>query len=89
METVLFGFILIIIIIFFPSICRFVLSAVSPAVVVPTILKLKKEGYGEDKGMSTMIIAASSLDDIVSISAFGILLAILFSEGKKCKKLLH
>lgn len=59
----------------------FVLSAVSPAVVVPTILKLKKEGYGEDKGMSTMIIAASSLDDIVSISAFGILLAILFSEG--------
>lgn len=52
----------------------FVLSAVSPAVVVPTLLKLQEGGFGESKGIATMVIAASSLDDIVAISAFGIFL---------------
>lgn len=60
----------------------FVLSAVSPAVVVPTLLKLSEGGYGESKGISTMVIAASSLDDIVAISAFGIFLGFVTNSGE-------
>ncbi|XP_059482694.1 sodium/hydrogen exchanger 9B2-like [Neocloeon triangulifer] len=56
-----------------------VLAAVSPAVVVPSLLALKEEGYGEDKGISTLVIAASSLDDIAAISLFGIFLGMIFS----------
>lgn len=61
--------------------CSFVLSAVSPAVVVPTLLSLKEKGYGESKGISTLVIAASSIDDIVAISAFGVVLGLVFSQG--------
>jgi len=57
------------------------LSAVSPAVLVPSLLRLKRLGYGEDNGVNTLVIAASSLDDIVSISAFGVLLGVVFSTG--------
>jgi NhaP-type Na+/H+ or K+/H+ antiporter len=57
------------------------LSAVSPAVVVPTLLSLKERGFGESKGISTLVIAASSLDDIVAISVFGVFLGMLFSSG--------
>lgn len=47
---------------------------------MPTLLNLKERGYGEDKGVSTLVIAASSIDDIFSISAFGIFLSSLFSK---------
>lgn len=57
------------------------MSAVSPAVLVPSLFRMKRLGYGEIKGINTLLIAASSLDDIVSISAFGILLGVLFSSG--------
>jgi len=63
------------------SFLRFTLSAVSPAVLVPSLFRLKRLGYGEVKGINTLLIAASSLDDAVSISAFGILLGVLFSNG--------
>ncbi|CAH0381819.1 unnamed protein product [Bemisia tabaci] len=56
-------------------------SAVSPAVVVPTLLNLDSKGYGTNKGISTLIIAASSIDDIFSISAFGVCLGALFTQG--------
>lgn len=59
----------------------FMLSAVSPAVVVPTLLKLKEQGYGRDKGISTLVIAASSLDDVIAITLFGVFLSMVFSTG--------
>lgn len=58
----------------------FLLSPISPAVVVPTLLNLKEQGYGEDKGISTLVIAASSIDDVFSISAFGIFLSSIFTH---------
>ncbi|XP_073988276.1 sodium/hydrogen exchanger 9B2-like isoform X2 [Rhodnius prolixus] len=68
----------------------FLLSPISPAVVVPTLLNLKERGYGEDKGVSTLVIAASSIDDIFSISAFGIFLSSLFSkEGNLVLEIIH
>lgn len=67
----------------------FTLSAVSPAVLVPSLFRLKRLGYGEIKGINTLLIAASSLDDAVSISAFGILLGVLFSEGNLTSKIIQ
>ncbi|GFG39584.1 hypothetical protein Cfor_01014 [Coptotermes formosanus] len=59
----------------------FVLAAVSPAVVVPSLLGLQEKGYGEDKGISTLVIAASSIDDIAAISGFGMVVGLIFSKG--------
>ncbi|KAL1458445.1 hypothetical protein WDU94_008599 [Cyamophila willieti] len=67
----------------------FILSAVSPAVVVPTLLELKEQGYGNDKSISTLVIAASSVDDIAAISMFGVLLGCLFSEGDLTSKIVQ
>jgi hypothetical protein len=61
---------------------RFVLGAVSPAVVVPSLLELQGQGYGEDKGISTLVIAAASIDDIAAISGFGVTVGLIFSTGK-------
>ncbi|OWK07054.1 hypothetical protein Celaphus_00018575, partial [Cervus elaphus hippelaphus] len=59
----------------------FVVGAVSPAVVVPSMLRLQEKGYGVEKGIPTLLIAASSLDDIVSISGFNACFSIVFSSG--------
>lgn len=47
-----------------------VLAAVSPAVVVPRMLKLMEKGYGTKKGIPQMIMAGASVDDIVVIVLF-------------------
>ncbi|XP_068084864.1 sodium/hydrogen exchanger 9B2 isoform X3 [Anabrus simplex] len=67
----------------------FVLGAVSPAVVVPSLLSLKDRGYGEDKGISTLVIAASSMDDIFAISGYGVILGTIFSEGDLTQQILQ
>jgi len=60
----------------------FVVGAVSPAVVVPSLLALQEEGYGVAKGIPTMILAAASVDDVIAISAFGVALGLAFNaEG--------
>lgn len=59
----------------------FVLSAVSPAVVVPGLLRLQDEGFGVDKGIPTLIIAAASFDDVIAITGFGVCLSLAFSSG--------
>ncbi|XP_047501492.1 sodium/hydrogen exchanger 9B2-like isoform X3 [Penaeus chinensis] len=59
----------------------FILSAVTPAVIVPCMIKLSEEGYGMDKGIPTLVIAASSVDDVLAISGFGVLMGITFAEG--------
>lgn len=61
---------------------RFLLCAISPAVVVPTLLDLKERGYGEDKGIPTLVLAACSLDDITAISMFSLFLNMIFSTGQ-------
>ena len=51
----------------------FVLAAVSPAVVVPSLLGLQERGYGVDKGIPTLVIAAASVDDVLAISGWFVL----------------
>ncbi|KAL0970532.1 hypothetical protein UPYG_G00243360 [Umbra pygmaea] len=59
----------------------FVLSAVSPAVVVPSMLLLQKEGYGVEKGIPTLMMAAGSFDGILAITGFSTCLGVAFSTG--------
>ncbi|KAM6156491.1 LOW QUALITY PROTEIN: sodium/hydrogen exchanger 9B1-like [Erethizon dorsatum] len=59
----------------------FVLGAVSPAVAVPSMLHLQEAGYGVEKGIPTMLITASSMDDIVAITGFNTLLNLIFSKA--------
>ncbi|CAG5128446.1 unnamed protein product [Candidula unifasciata] len=59
----------------------FVLSVVSPAVVVPSLLGLSERGYGLNKGIPTLVIAACSLDAVLAITGFGVMLGISFSSG--------
>lgn len=47
-----------------------VLSAVSPAVVVPRMVQLMETGYGTDKGIPQLIMAGASCDDVFVIVLF-------------------
>lgn len=50
----------------------FIIAAVSPAVVVPQMLELKESGFGEQKGVPTLILAGASVDDVFAITIFGV-----------------
>ena len=47
-----------------------VIAAVSPAVVVPKMLKLMDEGYGVKQGIPQLIMAGASVDDVFVIVLF-------------------
>jgi solute carrier family 9B (sodium/hydrogen exchanger), member 1/2 len=59
----------------------FCLGAVSPAVLVPSLMILQKNGYGVKKGIPTTLIAASSFDDIIAITVFGVFLTVAINEA--------
>ena len=47
-----------------------VIAAVSPAVIVPRMLKLMEGGYGTSKSIPQMILAGASVDDVFVIVLF-------------------
>ena len=47
-----------------------VVAAVSPAVIVPKMLKLMEEGYGTKKSIPQLILAGASVDDVFVIVMF-------------------
>lgn len=47
-----------------------VLAAVSPAVIVPRMIRLTEEGYGTSKQIPQMILAGASVDDVFVIVMF-------------------
>ncbi|XP_066488537.1 sodium/hydrogen exchanger 9B2 [Tiliqua scincoides] len=67
----------------------FVLGAVSPAVVVPSMLILQAGGYGVDKGIPTLLMAAGSFDDILAITGFNTCLGMAFSSGSTLDNILR
>ncbi len=52
-----------------------VICAASPAVIVPSMLRLKAEGLGVKKGIPDLILAGGTASDAVAITMFGIFLA--------------
>lgn len=53
-----------------------VMAAVSPAVVVPLMIRFMEQGKGAEKGIPTMVLAASSLDDVFVIVVYSVLIGI-------------
>ena len=58
-----------------------VLAAVSPAVVVPRMVKLMDEGYGVKQGIPQLILAGASVDDVYVIVLFSTFVSILQGEN--------
>ena len=54
-----------------------VLSAVSPAVVVPRMIKLIEENYGTQKSIPQMLLAGASCDDVFVIVLFSTFLTMV------------
>ena len=52
------------------GILGFTLAAVSPAVIVPLMLKYQDMGLGKNKGVPTLILASASIDDVIAITIF-------------------
>lgn len=61
------------------------LAAVSPAVIVPRMLKVMGEGYGVDKQIPQIILAGSSADDVYVIVVFSSLIGVISGEGVSLK----
>lgn len=57
-----------------------VLAAVSPAVVVPRMVKLMEEGYGVREGIPQLILAGASVDDVYVIVLFSTFLGMIQGE---------
>jgi len=53
------------------------LSAVSPAVVIPSMLDLKARGRGSRNEVPTIIIAGASVDDVFAITLFSVFLSVV------------
>ena len=47
-----------------------VVGAVSPAVIVPKMIKLIEDGYGKEQGIPQLILAGASVDDVFVIVLF-------------------
>lgn len=58
-----------------------VLAAVSPAVVVPRMVKLMDEGYGTNKGIPQLILAGASVDDVYVIVLFTTFTSMIQGNG--------
>lgn len=58
-----------------------VLAAVSPAVVVPRMVKLMEEGRGADKNIPQLILAGASVDDVYVIVLFTTFIGMSQGDG--------
>ena len=66
-----------------------VLAAVSPAVVVPRMVKLMDEGYGTKEGIPQLILAGASVDDVYVIVLFSTFVEMMQGEGVSVLKLIN
>ena len=50
----------------------FLFSAVSPSVVIPSVLTLQEKGFGTEAGVTTLVVTAASINVVYSIAGFGV-----------------
>lgn len=60
----------------------FIIAAVSPAVVVPSMLDLKERKLGIKEGVPEVILAGASIDDVFAITLFGAFLSMGTLKGQ-------
>lgn len=68
--TIIFAPLLLDVSILDAAIIGSVMAAVSPAVVVPRMIKLIEDGYGTDKSIPQLVLAGASVDDVFVIVVF-------------------
>ena len=56
----------------------YLLACVSPSVIVPSLISLVELGYGRNKGIPLMLVAAGTFEDIIAIVINGICQKIAF-----------
>ena len=66
-----------------------VLAAVSPAVVVPRMVKLMDEGYGVNEGIPQLILAGASVDDVYVIVLFSTFVGMMQGGGASILKFVN
>lgn len=66
-----------------------ILAAVSPAVVVPSMIKIIDQKFGTKEGLPQMILAAASIDDIIVIVLFTSVLSIATGSSFNATNLLQ
>lgn len=66
-----------------------VLAAVSPAVVVPRMVKLMEEGYGTKEGIPQLILAGASVDDVYVIVLFTTFTGMAQGDGVSVMKFVN
>lgn len=66
-----------------------VLAAVSPAVVVPRMVKLMDKGYGVNEGIPQLILAGASVDDVYVIVLFSTFVGMMQGEGASILKFVN
>ena len=63
------------------GILGFTIAIVSPAVVVPTMIRLKEAGWGMDKGIPVISLAATNLDGIMAIILWMVFMTLELGGG--------
>ncbi|KAL1494709.1 hypothetical protein ABEB36_010265 [Hypothenemus hampei] len=66
-----------------------IIGAVSPAVVVSCLFRLRSKGYGVAKGIPTLIIAVAGIDDATSVAIYGVVKSIMFSNSSITQMILQ
>lgn len=63
------------------ALSAFLLSAVSPAVVIPSMLDLRDKGHGKRNEVPTLVLAGASVDDVIAITFFSAFLAMAAEQS--------
>jgi NhaP-type Na+/H+ or K+/H+ antiporter len=63
------------------AILGFTVAAVSPAVIVPTMIRFADRRRGTNKGIPSLILASSSMDNAYTIVVFSAVLAVYLGTG--------
>jgi NhaP-type Na+/H+ or K+/H+ antiporter len=66
-----------------------ILAAVSPAVVVPRMIKIMEEGYGKERSIPQLILAGASVDDVFVIVLFTAFTSLATGGGLTASSLLQ
>ncbi|MBP3902977.1 cation:proton antiporter [Turicibacter sp.] len=70
------------------AILGFVIAAVSPAVLIPSMIDLINRRVGQDKAIPQMLLVGASADDTIAITLFTTFLGIYFNTGSISTQLL-
>lgn len=66
-----------------------VIAAVSPAVIVPRMIRLMENGYGRDHSIPQLLLAGASVDDVFVIVVFSALTSLASSGSFSALSLLQ